>query len=961
MQGLPNGPQRATALDVTDPNIGGVNANDVAVALNTMLGIRGLAKAFNDIEEAKWMLEWLSPPSVATVDVPPAGTHPQRDAHAAYDSSHGNRVILEAAFPQLKKLDDVLLAPTYSKIHRRPSTAVLCLSGGGIRSATFALGVVQALAGHNLLTEFDYLSTVSGGGYLGGWLSAWIHRRGIAEVNQRLSHPKDAKREPEHDPIHYLREFSNYLAPRVGVFSGDTWTLAAIYLRNLFLNWLVLIPLFSLILLLPQIALQIMRLRVNWPPLRADRALPAPIDEWWLAAASLALGIAAIGYSSLAAPGSSDSRTLRQWLIQEGSQSRFLFCGLLPRISAAVMFSVFWYWHALSGHVTAPTWLPSFGQRILSVPRLYKFIAYSAILGTAGSSFLIVALRRRWLLKFILLLCLTISGALGGLFLYWMSLLAPVRADFGIADRLYVCLSGPLFLLAMVGGDAIFQGLASRWMDDADREWVARSAAWIFIAAVIWLFLALMALFGPAGLLWLKMVAIPAGVISGLLSLIGGWSSKTPASASDNKETQAPGLSSWALDYALPIIGFLFIVILGATVALADEKLLTIVGSRLIPLDWRTGWYPALGDTEHMIWPLAAPAILVAILALILLTAGWSVDINKFSMHAMYRERLIRAYLGASRERGERKPNLFTGFDPRDDLAMEELRNQKPIPLLNITLNLVSGTSKRLAWQERKAESFTISPFHSGNLWSGYRGTDQYGGDDAGIHLGTAIAISGAAASPNCGYASSAVLTFLLALFNARLGWWLGNPGPAGGNKFSRSAPLFAPGPLIGEALGATTDDRPYVYLSDGGHFENLGLYEAVLRRCHYVVAVDASADPNFEFTDLAGALRKIRINLGIPIEFNSSGKDLSRLRKYKTAVIETSTSVNILQNQKRATIESEIKYCAVACIRYSEIDSNAADGYLIYIKPTMRGTEPPDVIKYESAHTSFPHESTVE
>src|SRR3954464_15747887 len=52
--------------------------------------------------------------------------------------------------------------------------AALCLSGGGIRSAAFALGVVQALARMELLTRFQYLSTVSGGGYLGAWLSRWI-------------------------------------------------------------------------------------------------------------------------------------------------------------------------------------------------------------------------------------------------------------------------------------------------------------------------------------------------------------------------------------------------------------------------------------------------------------------------------------------------------------------------------------------------------------------------------------------------------------------------------------------------------------------------------------------------------------------------------------------------------------------------------------------------------------------
>ena len=84
------------------------------------------------------------------------------------------------------------------------------------------------------------------------------------------------------------------------------------------------------------------------------------------------------------------------------------------------------------------------------------------------------------------------------------------------------------------------------------------------------------------------------------------------------------------------------------------------------------------------------------------------------------------------------------------------------------------------------------------------------------------MAISGAAASPNMGYNSSPIITFLMTLFNVRLGWWLGNPGPKGERTYSHDGPSFAIRPLVNEAFGVTTDDRKYVYLSDGGHFENL-------------------------------------------------------------------------------------------------------------------------------------------
>jgi hypothetical protein len=170
---------------------------------------------------------------------------------------------------------------------------------------------------------------------------------------------------------------------------------------------------------------------------------------------------------------------------------------------------------------------------------------------------------------------------------------------------------------------------------------------------------------------------------------------------------------------------------------------------------------------------------------------------------------------------------------------------------------------------------------------------------------------------------------------------------------------MFAVGPLIGEAIGSTNDYRRYVYLSDGGHFENLGLYEAVLRRCHYVVVVDASADPHYMFVDLAGAIRKIRTDLGIPIVFEGPLGDLARVRKHRISQLQTST-INPAHTETHTTALLETKYCALATIRYSAIDAGAPDGQLIYIKPTMRGIEPPDVLQYENSHPHFPHESTL-
>ena len=158
---------------------------------------------------------------------------------------------------------------------------------------------------------------------------------------------------------------------------------------------------------------------------------------------------------------------------------------------------------------------------------------------------------------------------------------------------------------------------------------------------------------------------------------------------------------------------------------------------------------------------------------------------------------------------------------------INNFRLRKPFHVVNMALNLVHGDN--LAWQQRKAESFTASPLHCGSYTikdretgacGSYRKAKEYGGDD-GISLGTAVAISGAAVSPNMGYHSSAVITFLLTLFNARLGWWLGNPGRPGSHTYQMSGPFLSIRPLIAEAFGLTDDKNKYVYLSDGGHFES--------------------------------------------------------------------------------------------------------------------------------------------
>lgn len=344
-------------------------------------------------------------------------------------------------------------------------------------------------------------------------------------------------------------------------------------------------------------------------------------------------------------------------------------------------------------------------------------------------------------------------------------------------------------------------------------------------------------------------------------------------------------------------------------------------------------------------------------------------------MNLFYRNRLVRAYLGASH--ATRKPNPFTGFDPHDELQLMEIRADKcysgPFPIYNSALNLVSG--KDLAWQERKAESFVMTPLRCGfDTWLeqidlqddslapdkspeiyeyGFRPTENYGFKQDGLRLGTAVSISGAAASPNMGYHSSPSLAFLMTLFNIRLGFWAGNP--------RHKTSWMNPGPQIGllyilaELFGQTDDEANYVYLSDGGHFENLGLYELVKRRCKFIIVSDAGCDETFSFGDLGNAIRRCREDIGVEIDLETD---------HLIPILATPNEKNpgvTEGGSKTEKDKSDKWHWAVGVIHYELVDPGAEPGTLVYIKTSITGDEPSDILSYHREHPDFPHQTTTD
>jgi hypothetical protein len=1113
------------------------------------------------------------------------------------DIKHLNRLLLEDAFPHIfHKISEIRLAALNTLLHGKEQSA-LCLSGGGIRSGTFALGLMQGLARHDLLGKFDYLSTVSGGGYTGSWLTAWIHRHpeGLPGVTRDLSYGEVKKVDPDPAPLSYLRRYSNFITPKVGLLTADTWTFIGIYLRNTLLNSLVFIPLLLGVLLIPRLLLALTLMQPEAEHLAKVFKFPwldfiSWHDGWrvvWLSFYSrhafLTLGILlgswSLAYIIFNRPGlRSKLEERRPWFRGKTGQGGFLWMCLLPLIASAFCLTTYFAW---SREVKE-------GQHT-GVWKFWVFGIGFTFLGWLIASIVLKRLKpgRLGETNPLMLGGLLVVGLLGGTLFYVLaktSLGSPVinyNDNFNWLTtnwlhwktELYLCFAVPLFLLVFLLTIVLFIGLTStsriKFVEDEDREWWARLGAWVLISMLVWSVANVLIIFGPIALMEVPKLLVSLGGLSGLISLIAGQSAVTPAAEGEEAQT---GIVSRLLGSFLPLLALFFLAFLIAALSLATSGLfqaIALVAPRIqeelssLGLGWlldldaltNASTYEQYVDLIYTNIP-ATPqdtalqlihmnvlhhtwtwSILAVGLALVFFGIGLSrvINLNIFSLHGGYRNRLIRAFLGASRPNHARKPNPFTGFDPTDDLHMHELRptlldeadlikpeelasklkaamklskpaspptpdpaaapaatteggkrrklespedvslamslylvreekdNQRrqerlqnartvladyapdspvsqrlladlrgdlntilkvdclyaedfaqslllkgrarafanaikrsqgldesadisavdrtklrtdyhillnrlvleaaypkvfklssfPTPpyklmhVINTTLNLVGGDN--LAWQQRKAEPFSISPLHAGCFRVGYRNSRDYGGRDSnGISIGTAATASGAAASSNMGYyTTSPVISLLLTIFNVRLGLWLGNPGPHGKDTYHLASPRLSFKPVVSEAFGLTDDTNGYIYLTDGGHFENLALYEMVLRRCHFIVVSDGAQDGDFRFGDLGNAVRKIRIDFGVPIEF---------------------TDMPIYPKSPPAE-EGGGTYWAIARIRYSCVDTvwdetqgkavPAPDGMLLYIKPTLYGDEPRDVLEYKKSFPTFPHQST--
>jgi hypothetical protein len=394
-------------------------------------------------------------------------------------------------------------------------------------------------------------------------------------------------------------------------------------------------------------------------------------------------------------------------------------------------------------------------------------------------------------------------------------------------------------------------------------------------------------------------------------------------------------------------VNWVALVILGAVAVLSFSRLTWRVSLRsarpvvLLAIASVTATLCLLTNAE-MVNLLACAALLwVTVLIGGVIAFGWLADPNLVSLHGFYKARLARAYLGASNT--GRNNEEITDAAPGDDIQLKEVWNHDiggPYHLINTSLNLVGGSD--LATSQRLAENFVMSRYHCGSARAGYRYTADYMSGE--LTLATAVAISGAAVSPTMGSKSpSAALTLLLSLFNVRLGFWA--PTPSGKRWYEGHARLW-PFYLLRETLANTGTLGTYCYLTDGGHFDNTGLYALVERGCRQIVVCDCGADPTPAFEDIGTAIRRCRMDFGAEIDLTIDD-----------FVTETNPQGVGRVQVGHGTITYQPEH-----LRQLGLDEKTEkQGTILWVKPTVTALSAADVRQYRRAHSDFPQQSTAE
>jgi len=349
------------------------------------------------------------------------------------------------------------------------------------------------------------------------------------------------------------------------------------------------------------------------------------------------------------------------------------------------------------------------------------------------------------------------------------------------------------------------------------------------------------------------------------------------------------------------------------------------------------------------------------------LAIGWITNVNFLSIHRYYRDRLMETFMPGVPEVFQSKtgpsPDANKGYlsDMCNyaEAGTVSSADDSTGPYHIINTNLILVNSKIKKFRSRGGDSFVLSPLYCGSNATGWEDTKKI--IDGKLTLATAMAISGAAANPNSGPSGTGAsrgkaVSFLMTLLNLRLGYWLPNPGKK--SHFGAKPNMIQPGidALFSVELNET---NPFVQLSDGGHFENLALYELIRRRVKIIVCTDGGADKGFSFSDFANMTEKVRVDFGVAITGIAAEQD--ERKNWITTQLDLSDLVP-KETYTDAHGHKIAKAGHLLCgIRYPGDPEGEASGLMIYIKTTWLKDLPADIVGYKNDHPEFPDQSTAD
>lgn len=811
----------------------------------------------------------------------------------------------------------------------------LALSGGGIRSATFCLGVLQALskAGADpmgtdgttanslapayrladtwpLLARFDYLSTVSGGGYVGGFYSALFRPRKseaqspLATPEQRaraayralatdppgrLDTSQDADTNVPDRSLRWLRENGRYLAPGN---SGDFVYDAAIYLRNLAaIHYVAGISLLLFFMLM--FAGRYASLQIPWTGFHAI----------------------AQGLELFAQPAHSGADSV--WISPLlGLLGIWVALALMPCGAA--------YWMDQD----APPAHARQTRNPLAPPRP----ALAA------------------------LLLLVVGGCLA----YFLGDWNAGWAQQPLAVPLLLLFDAVLFMALLVFA------IAKYIPHNSARMFRARITRWLSLALLVALTLALLALIETGGqtlYLWLR--ATPpkplslAGLAATLAAIAAAVRQYAPLLAQPGKGGLLSKLPLSSLLGAVGLLLALFIAVLWQCLATA----LVFGFQQPVPAPDGTFVSWAFSGSRH---GATAAQTWIATWGLMVfagfgfLAAGYFMGfVNLSSLQTMYAARLTRAYLGAS------NPARFSSKDPakmrvtepeeQDDFSRAEFydphnRHLGPAHIINVTVNATKGSGDQLTQRDRQGIPLALTP--AGLVVNGNRLQNPAKATE--LSIGQWIGISGAAFSTGIGRGTRLGMSMLFCLVNVRLGWWW-NSG-----QTDRTGPHLAPPNqrFLWREFQADFNgiDGSHWYLSDGGHFENTAVYELLRRRIGFIVSCDCGADPNYSFEDLANLMRLARIDFSAEFEpITPAECDVFKPHAKALEPYFARSASDFATPRDPATGRDQL--CALLYrVRYAQ---EAHTSILLVLKPRLIADAPLDLCEYRTKNTSFPQQTT--